>query len=318
MMQGRRPGRRRRRAGVELHQLRYFLAVARFRHFTRAAESLYVAQPSLSQQIQKLEAELGVPLFDRQGRRIVLTAAGERLLPFAERILADVEAAQRSLREARDLVHGRLVVGAPPTVGTRLLPQVAAAFRREYPGIELLMREDGVRALIQLLEQEAVDLAVVTLPIPAGRLEAVPLLTEELVLAVARHHPLARRESVALAELASEPFVLAKVGYGLRDVTLTACHAAGFTPRVALDGGETDTVLRFAAAGLGVAIVPEMAIEPDDPRAPAVVRLREPRLTRTLALAWRHDRSLTAAGHAFVAAFQRAVASSREPVSTEA
>src|ERR671936_926949 len=196
---------------MEMHQLAYFESVSRHLHFTRAAEELNVAQPSVSQQIRKLETELGAPLFHRMKRRVALTEAGQSFLPHARAVLQQLEEARVEVQELSGLRKGSLAVGAPPSVGTHLLPKALAAFSRKHPGIGLTFREGGSRTLVKLLEDGELDLAVVIQPIRHPVLETLPLLEEELLLAVPRGHPLGNangRVRLKLAELASEPFVL--------------------------------------------------------------------------------------------------------------
>lgn len=278
---------------MELHQLLYFAAVARHLHFTRAAAELHVAQPSVSQQIRKLEVELGVRLFHRMKRAVALTPAGEALLPWALRVLADVDRARAEMQELAGLRRGHLAVGAPPSASTVLLPPALGAFHARHPGVSLTLREAGSGDLLRLLAQGELDLALIILPVKHPALETTPLFDEELVLAVPPAHELAERESVGVAALRSTPFVMFRDGYDLREATYAACRRAGFEPIVALEGGEMDSVLRLVAAGLGVAIVPNMVIELGG--AVAGVRLAPPRLTRTLALANRRDRPLSRA-----------------------
>lgn len=276
---------------MELHHLRYFEAVARLGHVTRAAHELHIAQPSLSKQIRALETELGVALFDRVGRRVELTDAGRLLLPYARRVLHEVAAAAEALRQRADLTHGRVSIGAPPTVGTHLLPGALAVFNARYQGIALELHEAGAAQLVALLAEGAVDLAVV--PVPVAGVAIAELFTEELVIAVAAQHPLAARPAIAARELAEERFILFPEGYELRDRTLQLCHRAGFEPKVVLDGGEMDTVLRLAAAGLGVALAPRLALEGAE--GLVGLRLSDSVTTRTLGLIWHAQRRLSPA-----------------------
>ena len=287
---------------MEVHQLAYFESVSRHLHFTRAADELNVAQPSVSQQIRKLETELGTPLFHRMKRRVALTEAGQCFLPHARAVLQQLEEARVEVQELTGLRKGSLAVGAPPSVGTHLFPRALAAFSQRHPGIGLSFREGGSRTLVHLLEQGQLDLAVVIQPIRHPALETMPLLEEELLLAVPQGHPLADRQvRVPLAELRDEAFVMLREGaYDLRDQTLTACRKVGFEPRVVLDGCEMDSVLRFVAAGIGVAILPAMVLSDVDPATgPAAVRLQGARLSRSLVIARRRDRYFSAAGREF-------------------
>jgi DNA-binding transcriptional LysR family regulator len=273
---------------VELHQLRYFVAVAEHRHFTRAARDLAVAQPSISKQVRLLEDELGAPLFHRMRGNVTLTPAGEALLPWARRVLLDVGAATDEVRELAGLRRGRLSVGATPSLTTAILPGALARFRAAYPGIDVKLHEAGSQVLVRELVEGLLDLALVILPARHPSLITTPLLKEELVVAASADHPLAARKSVAVADLRNVPLVMFREGYDLRASTLAACGAAGFEPRFAVEGGEMDGVLRMTEAGLGVAIVPSMVVARGGPLR--AVRISRPVMTRTIAFAHRKDR----------------------------
>lgn len=284
---------------MEIHQLRYFVAVAERRHFTQAAADLAVAQPSVSKQIRKLEGELGAPLFQRARGAIALTQAGEALLPWAKRVLADVDGARLEVRDLAGLARGRLSVGATPSLTTVVLPAVLARFHTEHPGIELVLHEAGSRVLLGRLERGDVELALVILPVQEESFATMPLFREELVLAVPRDHRFARRRSVRVADLRDVPLVMFREGYDLRSVTIAACQQAGFEPTFALEGGEMDGVLRMTAAGLGVAVVPSSVIERDGPLV--AIRLADPPFERTVGLAHRRDWTLSPAAVRFAA-----------------
>ncbi len=294
---------------MELRHLEYFAAVAEHQHFTRAASATGVAQPSLSQQIKSLESELGVRLFDRTGRRVRLTEAGQALLPYATRILGLVDEARLAISERIDLQRGRAIIGATPSVGTHLLPRVLASFHDAYPGIDLMLTEAGSPALINLLGSGDLDLAIVILPVRRPDLAVAHLLTEEVVLAVARDHPLAANppgEALPPDALTDLPFVLVNQGYGLRRMTLDVCARAGFSPRVVLDGAEMDTVIGLVEAGLGVACLPRLALEGTHLVGLPVA---DPYLRRTLGLAWRREPDLPPAARALRDYLLTAVAS---------
>ena len=283
---------------MQVGQLRAFLAVAEQRHFTRAARALGIAQPSVSAHVRRLEADAGTQLFHRMKGRISLTPAGEALLPFARRIVADVDAATTEIREVEGLARGRLAVGATPSLAATLLPAVLARFHTAYPGIDLAVRESGSRELVAALEEGTVDIALVILPVRQDVLQTQPLLREELVVAVAKGHPLATRRTVAITDLRDVPLVMFREGYDLRASTEAAFRAAGFAPTFAVEGGEMDGVLRLTAAGLGAAIVPSLVIETPGPLR--AIRVAGSSLTRTIGLAHRRDRRLSRAAQELV------------------
>lgn len=281
---------------MELRHLRYFEAVARHSHVTRAAEELHIAQPALSKQISQLEQELEVALFDRVGRNVRLTEAGEALLPHARSILAQVEIARVEMAERIGLRQGRATVGTPPTVGTQLLPQALAAFHEHYPGIEFRLHEAGVQTLLELLEAGLADMAIVTLPVEDTTLTVSELFTESMVLVVHKNHRYAEREAVSMTDLENESWCLSPKNYELRETTLRACQQAGYTPEVVLDGGEMDTLLQLVAAGVGITLVPRLAVRPMTDLV--MLQISDQRLERSLGLVWRNDRAASPAARA--------------------
>lgn len=283
---------------VQLQQLTYFVAVAELRHFTRAAESVHVAQPSLSKQIGALERELGTLLFSRARGNVTLTPAGETLLPLARRILADVDTARVQMHELVGLARGRLRLGATPSLSTVLLPEALRRFHDAYPGIELIVEETGSRDLVRLVAGGELDLALIILPLHSRdpALVTAPILREPLIVAAPVDGPV-HAKSLRVSDLERHPLVMFRDGYDLRDATLAAFRQAGIEPRFAVEGGEMDAVLRFVEEGLGLAVVPTMVLE----RRPRLrgIRLVRPALSRTIALAHRRDVEPPSAARAF-------------------
>jgi DNA-binding transcriptional LysR family regulator len=264
---------------MELYQLEYFLEVARQRNFTRAAGRLHLAQAALSEQIRKLEDELGAPLFQRGRRESTLTAAGETLRVHAEALVERASAARRAVQELVGLRGGRLVIGAIPSVSAGLLPAAVSAFRRRHPQVELVISEGTSESVAEGVENGRVEMGIIQHPTPAGPFEERLLLTETFVLLVPSAHRLARLRSVKLPSLAAESFVFFKGR--ARESALAACREAGFQPRLACESGELETVRTLVAAGLGLAILPELAAQRARP-ACALVRLSEPKIERQL------------------------------------
>jgi DNA-binding transcriptional LysR family regulator len=275
---------------VQLHQLKYFVAVAETRHFTQAADIVGITQPSLSKQIHVLEAVLGAPLFERVRGNITLTAAGEVLLPLAKRILADVDTAQREVQELVGLRRGRVRLGATPSLCTSLAPEVLRRFHDAHPTVDLRVEEGGSQDLVRDLLRGELDLALIILPGhgPDPGLRAEPILRESLVVASVEALPGADASGeLAITDLRGQPLVMFRTGYDLRDVTLQACRGAGFEPTFAVEGGEMDAVLSFVEAGLGIALVPGIVVA-SRPRLRATP-LAPPGVHRTIALARRRE-----------------------------
>ncbi|PZM97103.1 MAG: LysR family transcriptional regulator [Actinobacteria bacterium] len=284
---------------VRIHQLRSFVAVAELRHFTQAAAAVGISQPSLSKQIHTLERELGAPLFERVRGDITLTPAGEVLLPLAQRILADVDAARREVQELIGLRRGRVRLGATPSLCASVVPRVLRRFRDTYPNIDLYIEEGGSQDLVPNLVRGALDLALIVVPEQGAdpALHTEPVLRESLVVAsVEPLAPTTPAGELHLVDLRRYPLVMFRRGYDLRDATVEACRKAGFTPTFAVEGGEMDAVLGCVEAGLGVALVPRVVLT-GRPRLHATP-LARPGVQRTIGLARRREIVLSHAAQA--------------------
>ena len=277
---------------MQLNQLAYVLAVAEEQSFTRAAARLHLAQPSLSRQVRLIERELGVQLFNRgPGQvQVTLTADGEALLPFIQRVMSDVEATGAEARALTGMARGRLSVGATPSLITQVLAPALVEFHQSHPGIALGVVEAGSHQLVPRLASGEVDLALVVQPVNDPLVATTALFDDPLVLAVAPQHPLASRIHVRVADLEGVSLVMFREGYDLRSVTLAACRDAGVEPVLVSQGGEMDGVLAFVRAGLGAAVVPAIALPSD--RSLITIPFTHPGLSRTVALAHRNDRPL--------------------------
>ncbi|MBW9204803.1 LysR family transcriptional regulator [Mumia sp. zg.B17] len=284
---------------MQIQQLTYFVAVARTRHFTQAADDCGVSQPSLSKQIRVLENSLGTALFERERGAVRLTPAGEALLPHAQEIIIEHDEGLRAVREVAGLQRGRVRVGATPSMWEGLMADALIAFRSAYPGIELEVTEGGSRTLTRALGRGDLDLALVIVPLRSDDpdLVATPLLRERLVVAGPADAPAPGKDPLAVRDLEGVPLVMFREGYDLRDTTMKACLDAGFEPTLAIEGGEMNAVLRFVEAGLGYAVVPGMVL----PSRPSLrgTPIGEPELTRTIALAHRRTEALPLAPRAF-------------------
>ena len=291
---------------MELHQLRYFLAVARTKHFSRAAEQCHVSQPSLSQQIMKLERELGEKLFERTKREVALTPAGDLLRVHADRVLHEVELAADGVRELRGLVRGRVTLGVLPTVAPYFLPQRLRAFTARFPAVEVVVHEDTTDQLAAAVLAKEIDLALVSLPVERTGLVAEEFFDEKLLVALPVKHPLAKKRRLTLDDLESEAFILMKEGHCLSGQALQFCRINGFAPRVSFRSAQIETVLAFVARGWGVSVVPAMACARPMPG----VRYRAcPGMTRSIGIIHREARALSHAARALADFFREGTGS---------
>lgn len=290
---------------MQLHQLRYVVTLAEEGQFVRAAARLHLAQPSISSAVRALEVELGATLFDRSRQGAVLTAAGEAFAPWARQALADCEAGVAAIDALAGLQRGRVTLGATPSLTTTVLPPVLAAFRRDHPGVELVVDEAGSGDLVRRLERSLVDFALIILPVAGSWLKTRPLGEEELVLAVPEGHPLSERASLSLADLRDVALVMFREGYDLREATLAACRRAGFQPTFAVEGLEMDGVLSMTAAGLGAAVVPSSVVRAGEGLRAVPFARRE--LVRQIGVAERRDRTTSQAVAALLGRVEAAV-----------
>lgn len=287
---------------MELRQLRYLVALAEERHFTRAAARANVAQPALSRQIRSLETELGVPLVDRTSRRVSLTGAGERLVERARRILDEVEAARADAQDLRQLLRGRVSFGVSATPGPVDVAALVAAFHRIHPGVELDVRDALSLELARRLRTDALDLALLTGVREDERrgLELLLVAKERLVLCVGTGHPLAARKRVAVGDLRDERFAVFHAGATIRTLVERAAGEAGFEPQVAFEFSDTARMRALVAEGLAVAILPSSQAGSAD-GATVTIALAGRSLVHQVFLGRRRDRELSPAARAFMA-----------------
>jgi LysR family transcriptional regulator, transcription activator of glutamate synthase operon len=286
---------------MELRQLRYLVALAEELNFTRAAEREHVAQPALSQQIRRLEEEVGLALVERTTRHVALTDAGEVLVVRARRVLAELEAAGTELQALRGMDTGHVTIGAMHTMGPIDLSLPLALFHDLHPGVGLTVREQSSEEMAEMLRVDEIDLAFlsVTERVESHGLGLHQLVSEELVVLLPLVHPLSGRAEVRMAELADEQFISFRAGARLRELLFAAGREAGFEPRVTLESNESQRIRRLVARGLGVAILPRSDAERPGAEV-AVARLVAPSLRRDITLAWREGRRLAPAAAAFL------------------
>ncbi|MDA3624463.1 LysR substrate-binding domain-containing protein [Saccharopolyspora sp. WRP15-2] len=280
---------------MDLLPLRYFQAVARHEHISRAAAELRVSQPSLSRTIARLEKELGVPLFDRQGRQIRLNRFGSAFLTRVDRALAELDDGRQELSDAVGLVRGSVAV-ATETLLT--LSGALVGFRAEHPDVDVRLYQSSATAMLQRLRRGEVDLCLSSQPVDDPALETAEVLREEVLLAVPREHPLASRTSVGIAEIAEEPFITTSGDFWQRELTDRLFAAVGRRANIVCESDEPAASAFLVSLGLGVGLVPEMASRYDV--APLVfLHVDAPGCERVLSYVWRRDAYSSAAARRF-------------------
>ncbi|GCD96145.1 LysR family transcriptional regulator [Embleya hyalina] len=277
---------------MDLLQLRYFQAVARREHIGRAAEDLRVAQPSVSRTIARLEKGLGVPLFDRRGRRVRLNAAGAAFLRRVDRALGELDDGRRELADIAGLGHGHVTVAAETLLS---VTEVLARFRAERPGVDVRLLQANADAMVRHLGEREVDVCFASQPLVGPALVSVELVREEVLLAVPATHPLARRERVAVAELAGEPLVTSRPGYWPRTLLDRLFAGTGLRPVIACETDEPGVMGELIGAGLGVGLVPAMSRRAVTSAPIVRLHVDAPGCERVLSAVWRADTYMSAA-----------------------
>ena len=276
---------------LTLKQLRYFDALAREKHFGRAADRSAISQPALSMQIRDLEEELGASLIERGPRQVRLTRLGEQFLERVQVILRSVDELGELARASRSDLAGELRIGVIPTIAPYLLPQVISALDRTYPGLDLRVRETLTERLLAELNEGRIDAAIVALPVSEPGLVETPLFSEEFVLV----RPISQADQPVpqVDDLAAMKLLLLEEGHCFRDQALSFCDTARARPRDGLDGSSLTTLVQMVAAGLGITLIPEMAV-PVEARSAGVATARFPgvRPGRSVGMIWRKSNPL--------------------------
>ncbi|HVX18735.1 MAG TPA: LysR substrate-binding domain-containing protein [Acidimicrobiales bacterium] len=275
---------------VNLRDLQYLVAVGDHRHFGKAAEASFVSQPTLSTQIKKLERELGVELVERNPGRILLTNAGERVAERARVMLRQADEIRGIAQQAQDPDAGSIRLALIPTLAPYLLPHVVPTLHEQFPRLELLLVEEKTEPLLERLREGDLDVGVLALPVDADQLLVEPLFTEDFVLVAPPGHPLAElTEPIDPAVLAGQDVLLLEEGHCLRDQALDVCRLAGAAERIGFRATSLETLRQMVAAGVGITLMPELAMQPPVPESDdlAMRRFAEPVPRREIAMLWR-------------------------------
>ncbi len=303
---------------MNLSQLKAFLAVAQDRSFSRAAEKLYLTQPAVSKQIQALEEALGMRLFDRVGRSILLTQAGNILHDHAHIAFQTLEEARETINQLRGLQRGHLRISAASTIGTYMLPQPLGELKAQFPGIEISLAITNKARVVQQVLSHEVELGFVGPPVEPAELEMEEYLLDELVLIMAPTHRLAQEESVGVAELVEEVFILREQGSGTREIMEEELGRVRVSLKKAMELGSTEAIKQAVAANLGVSIVSKFAISLEILQGRlAVARLPDLNLSRQLFVIHHGGRTLSPAAQEFCSLLRRSAAARRKTLSPD-
>jgi len=286
---------------MDTQNLSAFIAVAESASFTQAAESLHLSQPAVSKRIGALEDQVGQSLFDRVGRRVSLTDAGRTLLPYARKVLQDLEDGRRALSHLHEKVAGRLSIGTSHHIGLHRLPPVLRAFTQQYPEVDLDLHFMDSEVACQSVLAGKLELGIVTLPTqPLAQLEMRPVWDDPLSVVVAPEHPLARRKGVHLPDLAAHPAVLPDEATYTHRIVTRALQQHGLTPRIRMATNYLETLKMLVAIGLGWSVLPDSMIDG------TIRRLAIPQLQlhRELGAVWHERRTLSGAATALLACLQ--------------
>lgn len=301
---------------MEFRQLQYAIQIAAEKNFSRAAEKLHIAQPSLSQQLSKLEKELGVLLFHRNTNSVELTYAGAVFIEKAQKIVDIMGEIRQEMDDISQLRKGRLIIGSMSITGAHVLPLVLPVFQQRYPEVEIVLMEETSANLTQLTAEGRTDLSLLSLPLQEPSLEYEVLVEEELRLAVPVNHPSSswadRNGTVDLSRFEHEPFIVLKKGQGLRQTAIDLCLEAGFSPRIVFESSNIETVQSLVAAGMGVAFVPAMVERGKwSEFAPHYMSITG-RPSRTLVIARRKGRYVSKAAEAFITTMRELLRSKKQ------
>jgi LysR family transcriptional regulator, transcription activator of glutamate synthase operon len=285
---------------MELRQLKYFIEVARVEHFSMAAETLHVAQSALSRQIGLLEKELGVELFEREGRNVKLTLIGKLFADQAKVALKAIDNATQLIDEYLDPERGTIRIGFPSSIASSTLPTIISSFKKEHPDVRFHLRQGSYEFLTEGIKKREIDLAFIG-PVPDSDpdVHANILFSEDFVALIPETHSLAANGSLSLYQLDRDSFVLFPEGFVLRKIVVDACHQAGFRPIVPFEGEDLDTIKGLVSAGVGVTLLPETTIYENMPSGTIQLKISHPEVKRTVGVIIPKNRQLSPSDELF-------------------
>lgn len=297
---------------MDFRQLQYMLKVAEEKSFSKAAQKLYIAQPSLSQYIQKLENQLGVQLFDRSTSPLRLTYAGELYAETAKNILNLNEQLTNQMEDISNFKKGRLTIGLSALRSTYLMPKILPLFHEKFPGIDVILVEGNSVKLEDLAIKGFTDITIMTLPINNNIFRYEPILNEKIILAIPPDHPLCKRviksnyaqhtyPEISLNELCDESFILLKQHQKLHQIAVSLCKQAGFSPKIVLESESIEATHALVSSGMGIAFIPDsIALFPQTPTDPVYFLIKDLETTRTLVVCYIKRKYLSRASKEFI------------------
>ncbi|AOH53415.1 LysR family transcriptional regulator [Peribacillus muralis] len=276
---------------MDIKHLQYFIEVSNFNNFTRAANHLFITQPAISKMIKNLETELGVELFDRSRKQLILTDAGRVVLEQAKLIDKAFRNLETEVDNLLGLKKGHIRIGLPPIIDASFFPRILSRFHEQYPNITFQLVEDGSKKIEESVQKDLIDIGVIVLPTNTALFHHFSFLEEDINLIVYPSHPFADREEIDLAELKNESFILFNKDYVLRDLIISSCSEAGFSPHIVTESSRWDFIEEMVYCKLGVALLPESLCRHDE--RVRSIKVKQPFISWKLGFIWSKDHYLS-------------------------
>ena len=282
---------------MELRQLEYFQMASRLKNITRAAERLRVSQPNITVAIKKLEAELGIQLFDRSQKQLALTPEGAVFLNRIELALRNIQDAVLEVNDYKQLQKGTIKIGIPSMIGAYLFPKIFSSFQRQYPHLDIYLYEEGSMAIREQLERDELDFGIVIISNASQSLQLLPMSTSQIAACVPENHPLAAKDSISIQDLTDADLIMLKEGSFLRHLVLDKLKAANITPNIVLESNQIETIKGLVNSGVGLAFLLDFIV--DGTPGIKALPLDEP-IFVDVGLAWKKDRYISKAAQSFM------------------
>ena len=282
---------------MELRQLEYFQMASRLRNITRAAERLRVSQPNITVAIKKLEAELGIQLFDRSQKQLALTPEGAVFLNRIELALRNIQDPVLEVNDYKQLQKGTIKIGIPPMMGAYLFPKIFSSFQKKYPHLDIYLHEEGSMSIREQLERDELDFGIIILSGASNHLQLLPMTKSQIVACVPENSPLAKKEFLTKDDIAAANLIMLKEGSFLRQTILSKLKEQNISPNIILESNQVVTIKGLVASGVGISFLLDMVLE--DSQGIAAIPLEEP-IFVDVGLAWKKDRYISKAAQSFM------------------